>query len=274
MNNDIKNYIKEQNSMNEIFLLVMIYWKRIITSSFLFSITGIIIAINLPQLYQGTQNIQIAKVIGIDVTERNTIQYKLKSLTYFSEETLKICEISYPDIDNNKNIQISVIPETSIINIKYKNNNLDLLKNCIDRITIEILNSQNKDAQVIIDLKLTQLKNLNDSLFLLENYLKFLESKNIDKLNFSEQSAIAYSSSITTLIVMISDLRGRINQLNISLLEPETKNAYLISPIYFSKIPIIAKQIKIILGFFIFGAVFMIGIIYIKNEWIRIKFLK
>ena len=51
-----------------------------------------------------------------------------------------------------------------------------------------------------------------------------------------------------------------------SLLEPHTQEAHIVVPLLISQIPIINMRIKVILGFFVLGALLMVGIIFINKE--------
>jgi hypothetical protein len=167
-------------------------------------------------------------------------------------------------------MSITLLKGTDIINLSYKDRNGDLAKKCLVSISNYILKKQNEITQLKIRKKREQISKLKDKLEFNENFSKFLSTKiqNFD-LSDSKLSALATLNVITVIKESeIMDLREQINNLEMALDEPQTKEASLIVPIYasdYEKRKISTKAISSAIG----GVVLVIGFLILRRGRVK-----
>ena len=254
-------------------------WKQIVLGGVVGGVIGVSVALLSPSIYQATAYIQVAKVANADVEAPDILLEKLKMSMYYSQKTFTECNIENT-IEPGKAIANELKPTLSkgaqIISISYKNKNIDNAKKCLESVLNDIRTNQSEIAKPIFDQKKKQLLNLKQKLESAEQITKLLSSKKLN-FDFSDSKFSASTLLLTTTLSKeneVKDLRVQINDFETALAEPQTKEAYLTTPIYAPNVRVEPKRSLIVLGSVIGGVFLAIGFLIVRRGWAKIKATK
>uniref|UniRef100_UPI004047AFD8 Wzz/FepE/Etk N-terminal domain-containing protein n=1 Tax=Polynucleobacter sp. TaxID=2029855 RepID=UPI004047AFD8 len=261
MNNQTIENIEDEISLIEIIDFFRDGWKTIVLGGVVGGAIGVIVALISPSIYQATAYIQVAKVANADVEAPNILLEKLKMSMYYSPKTFSECNVENT-IEPGKAIANGLNPTLAkgapIISISYKEKNIDDAKKCLESVLNDIRTNQNEIAKPIFEQKKNQLLNLKQKLESAEQITKFLSSKK-PNFDFSDSKFSASTLLLATTLSKeneVKDLKTQINDLEIALAEPQTKETYLTTPINAPNIRIDQKKsIKVLVP--VFGGVFL-----------------
>ncbi len=267
-NENIKPNCKS-NFAREIFTFLSNHWGKIILTSMIFSGLGLSMATLSPTQYQSTANIQIGMVANNEIETPNALIEKLKMPTFYSDTTLKACNT----VDANNlisKLKPIIKNSTSFIQISHKDTSFNITKQCLESIIfIDIRNNQKALYKQKIELKKNQLKYLAKSF---ESKLKIKgRISNIIENNEDYANSKIISNDLILAFLLASDRRDfdlvkEIIELESELLEPATKETFLITPIYSPKDPIDKNKKFIAIVSAILGALSMIIFLIIQSE--------
>lgn len=253
---------EEEISLKCIFEYLEESWKTILTGTIIGTLLGFGYSTLLSGQYQGIAHIQNTTVAGVYIEPISNLLEKIKLPGYFSDKTYSACNVDQKGDYMNiflKNITLSFKQETKFLTISYTGTNQINTKKCIEHMVEEIIKNQNKIAKEELGVKY---KNLN--------YLK-IEYKNLinqhvkdDYNNLNEYEKNQKINSRENRLYKITD-EIRIRELE--LIEPNTKSAYLITPIYIYEKNLNAKKNRIILAGLIAGLFFSLFITIFKNAY-------
>lgn len=251
-------------------------WKQIVLGGVVGGAIGVSVALLSPSIYQATAYIQVAKVANADVEAPNILLEKLKMSMYYSQKTFTECNVENT-IEPGKAIVNGLKPTLSIgapiIRISYKDKNIDDAKKCLESVLNDIRTNQNEIAKPILEQRKNQLSNLNQKLESAEQITKLLSSKK-PNFDFSDSKFSASTLLLATTLSKeneIKDLRTQINDLEIALTEPQTKETYLTTPINAPNIRVEPKRSLIALGSIVGGVFLAIGFLIVRRGWAKIK---
>ena len=276
MNNQSIENMEDEISLTDIIDFFKESWKQLILGGVVGGAIGVSIALLSPSIYQATAYIQVAKVANADVEAPNILLEKLKMAMYYSQKTFSECNVENT-IEPGKAIANGLNPTLAkgapILSISYKDKNIDDAKKCLESVLNDIRTNQNEIAKPIFEQKKNQLLNLKQKLESAEQITKLLSSK---KPNF-DFSDSKFSASYLLLAATLSkenevkDLRTQINDLEIALAEPQTKETYLTTPINAPNVRIDQKKsIKVLVS--VFGGVFLaIGFLILRRGLAKAK---
>jgi uncharacterized protein involved in exopolysaccharide biosynthesis len=247
-------------------------WKAIVLSGIVGGLLASGYVFNISPKYQATANIQVTKVAGSDVEAPSILLEKLKMPPYYSTESYSACKVM-DSIEPGEVIAKSLKPTLSknspIISFSYTAESSDEAIKCLESILNDVRSNQNLLAKPILESKKNQLMNLRKKLDTAERVLKILPTEN-QNFEFSDSKfSVASLLLVATLNQKneIYDLSGQINDLEIALMEPSTREAFLIMPIYAPKQKVspntASTLIKGLLSGLFFGLLFQI----IKRSW-------
>ena len=276
MNNQTIENIEDEISLIEIINFFRESWKTIVLSGVVGGAIGVIVALFSPSIYQATAYFQVAKVANADVEAPNILLEKLKMSMYYSPKTFSECNVENT-IEPGKVIANGLNPTLAkgapIISISYKDKNIDDAKKCLESVLNDIRINQNEIAKPIFEQKKNQLLNLKQKLESAEQITKVLSSKK-PNFDFSDSKFSASTLLLATTLSKeneVNDLRAQINDLEIALAEPQTKETYLTTPINAPNIRIDQKKsIKVLVS--VFGGVFLaIGFLILRRGLAKAK---
>jgi LPS O-antigen subunit length determinant protein (WzzB/FepE family) len=276
MNNQTIENIEDEISLIEIIDFFRNSWKTIVLGGVVGGAIGVIVALLSPSIYQATAYIQVAKVANADVEAPNILLEKLKMSMYYSPKTFSECNVENT-IEPGKAIANGLNPTLAkgapILSISYKDKNIDDAKKCLESVLNDIRTNQNEIAKPIFEQKKNQLLNLKQKLESAEQITKLLSSKK-PNFDFSDSKFSASTLLLATTLSKeneVKDLRTQINDLEIALAEPQTKETYLTTPINAPNIRIDQKKsIKVLVS--VFGGVFLaIGFLILRRGLAKAK---
>jgi uncharacterized protein involved in exopolysaccharide biosynthesis len=254
-------------------------WKQIVLGGVVGGVIGVSVALLSPSIYQATAYIQVAKVANADVEAPNILLEKLKMSMYYSQKTFTECN-DENTIEPGKAIANGLKPTllkgAPIISISYKDKNIDNAKKCLESVLNDIRTNQNEIAKPILEQRKNQLLNLKQKLESAEQITKLLPSKKLN-FDFSDSKFLALTLLLATTLSKeneVKDLRTQINDLEIALAEPQTKETYLTTPINAPNIRVEPKRSLIALGSIVGGVFLAIGFLIVRRGWAKIKATK
>jgi hypothetical protein len=198
-------------------------------------------------VYKGSVLISPAKIAGTFVVSPKVTLIKLGMNNFYSKETFLNCNPDfYKDKDKDKDVdydisnlvKASVTKDGELIQLLMQNKNKIVIKDCLNSIVDDILISQNKIADPVIQSKNNELTNLEEKLKEAEAFNVKLNDKQIKELKangerFSE--GLLYTNMIFINSKDIKETIAEINKIKIDLSSEQTKLARNILPINIEK---------------------------------------
>ena len=163
---------------------------------------------------------------------------------------------------------------SSIVKIQTVAKSPDDAKRCLENVLIDIRLNQDQIFLPIRESKMNRLNHLKNKLKSMEQLLKDLP---LDKNTFDVPNPQLSGTTLFFSTIMMSkekeirDLFMQINELEFSLSEPQTKEAFFITPIYASDIRIAPKRPRILLISTFVGGLITIGFLIIIKTCRRIN---
>jgi uncharacterized protein involved in exopolysaccharide biosynthesis len=273
------NYItaEDELSLTEVIDFFRESWKQILVSSIIGGTLGVGYALISPSKYLAAAHIQVAKVAGSDVEAPNVLVEKLKMPMYYSQDTFTVCNLTEekePGVSIANRLKPTLSRNAPIISITYKDKSTEDAKKCLEGVLNDIRSNQNILAKPILETRNNQLANLKQKLESAEKISKVLSIKN-PSFDFSDSKFSASTLLLATTLNKeneIKDLRTQIRESEIALAEPQTKEAFLTTPIYAPSVRVEPKRTMIVLLFGIAGLVLAIAyllgrrMIVVKNK--------
>ncbi len=255
-------------SLKDIIDFLVESWKKILLSGVAGGLLGLGYVVKVPAKYQATANIQPAKVAGIDVETAAVLIEKLKMPMFYSQKTYAACgviESLTPGEVIVSSLKPTLAKNAPIITISYLGVSPEVAKNCLESVIDDIRVDQNLLTKSILQGKANQLVNLKQNLESAENTVKMLNKKNVS-IDFSDSKSSAFTPLLAAILNKeneIKELRNQINDLDVQLLEPQTREVFLTAPIYAPQQKVSPKGTKIVLaglmaGLFV-GLLLMVG---------------
>jgi len=273
------NYItaEDELSLTEVIDFFRESWKQILVSSIIGGTLGVGYDLISPSKYLAAAHIQVAKVAGSDVEAPNVLVEKLKMPMYYSQDTFTVCNLTEekePGVSIANRLKPTLSRNAPIISITYKDKSTEDAKKCLEGVLNDIRSNQNILAKPILETRNNQLANLKQKLESAEKISKVLSIKN-PSFDFSDSKFSASTLLLATTLNKeneIKDLRTQIRDSEIALAEPQTKEAFLTTPIYAPSVRVEPKRTMIVLLFGIAGLVLAIAyllgrrMIVVKNK--------
>jgi uncharacterized protein involved in exopolysaccharide biosynthesis len=228
---------EDEISLKDIIRFLVESWKTIVLGGTAGGLLGLGYAVIAPNQYQVTASIQMAKVAGVDVENPLILFEKLKMPTYYSQKTYANCNVlekQEPGEAIIKTLKLTLVKSTSIITISNRDSSSENAKKCLEAVLSDIRDQQSLLAKPIFDIKASQLASLKLKYESAENFIKKLPNKNYS-FDFSDSKFSASALLLATTLskeIEIKDLRSQVNELEITLNEPQTKETSLVTPMY------------------------------------------
>ncbi len=259
---------EDEISLKDINDFLVESWKVIVLGGFIGGLLGLGYGLMAPAKYQATANIQVAKVAGTDVETPTQLVEKLKMPMYYSQKTYVACNVMdklEPGEVLAKTLKPTLLKVAPIITISYRDESRDVAQKCLGSVLDDVRSSHNLLARPIFESKSNHLINLKSKLESAEKIVKMLPKDNAG-YDFSDSKFSASTLLLATTVSkenQIKDLMAAINDLEIALVEPQTKEAFLTTPIYAPQQKVSPKKTMILLGGLVvglfIGSLLMIG---------------
>ncbi len=277
MSEQFFNTISEDEiSLKDIIDFLAESWKIIVLGGVAGGLLGLGYGLITPAKYQATANIQVAKVAGTDVEAPALLVEKLKMPMYYSQKTYVACNVMdklEPGEVIAKTLKPTLTKTAPIITISYREESREDAQKCLESVLDDVRSNQSLLAKPIFESKTNQLLNLKLKLESAEKIVKILPKNNAG-FDFSDSKFSASTLLLATTLSKeneIKDLRTAINDLEIALVEPQTKGAFLTTPIYAPQQKVSPKLTMILIGGLVAGL--FIGLLGMmgKRAYVRYK---
>lgn len=272
MNNQNFEDVEDNLSLTDVIDFSKKYWKVVAMGGLIGGLFGIAYSSIVPSKYQATANIQVGKVANVEIESSNVLVEKIKLPMYYSSNTYVECNVAdliEPGVALAKSLNPVVSKNAPIITISYKEKDITRAKKCLESVLSDIRENQREISKPILDSKRNQLENLRQKLVAAEDVIKSLTS-NKRNFDFSDSKFSASTLLLATSLSKeneIKDLRTQIYEIEITLAEPQTKEAYLTTQIYAPNVRVEPKRTLIVLLASIMGCILALGAFFLKDKF-------
>jgi len=219
--------------------------------------------------YEAFASIEMAQVTGTPVETSIVLTEKLKLPLYYSPATLAACKVENKQPSPGEFLANQLKPSSNknapILSIKFRAESPTIARQCLEAVLADVKKNQGILSKPILDIKKSQLSLLQSKLEAAEKLSAQLPVGNV-KFQFDDPKFSASALLLATSISKeneIKDLRTQINDIQIMMAEPQTKETSLITSIYAPQTKIEPKKPLIILssaiGGMLLGLLFWIG---------------
>jgi len=233
----------DEISLIDILIFLIASGGNIVKSTLVCLALGGAYYFSVPKMYEATATIAMSTVAGEPVEAPAVLLEKMKLPLYFAPATLRAC-----GSDGQLNSQAKVVDKIKPtinksapwVSFATQAQSTQEAKACLSAVIAEVNSNQAEIAKPLIDQKKQKLSQLSDQLKLAEDMAKnFLTTKLNSVSSDTQFSArtLVMSSTLANATEM-NDLRKEINNLESSLIPPQTQPPSLAAPIYAPEVSI------------------------------------
>ncbi len=261
---------EDEISLKEIIDFLAESWKKILLGGVAGGFLALAYGLIVPAKFQATANIEVAKVAGTDVEAPAFLIEKLKMPMYYSQKTYVACNVMdklEPGEVIAKTLKPTLAKAGPYITISYQEESREVAQKCLESVLDDVRSNQSLLAKPIFESKTNQLLNLKLKLESAEKIVKTLPKNNAG-FDFSDSKFSASTLLLATTLSKeneIKDLRTAINDLEITLVEPQTKEAFLTTPIYAPQQKVSPKRTMILVGGLVAGLFISLLLMMVKR---------
>jgi LPS O-antigen subunit length determinant protein (WzzB/FepE family) len=246
MNNQ-NSITEDEISLIDIYEFLKDGYKTILTTVVLSGIAGISIAFILPEKFVASANIQPARVVGNDVENINVLAEKMRSPTYYSQNTFAACDVLgsvNPAQSLVDGLKPNVAKASSFVSVSFKSKSTDTSINCLNAVLNDVIESQDTLSKPILERAINDLSQAKqryetaktkqeqelkqnrerlqlakDKLNTARNFISKFEN-NTTRFNFKDEQFSASSLLLSTILSKqneIKDLQFQINELEMKV---------------------------------------------------------
>jgi hypothetical protein len=255
----------DEISLIDILIFLIASGKNIVKSTLVCLAFGGAYYFSVPKMYEATVTIAIATVAGDPVEAPVVLLEKMKLPLYFAPATLRAC-----GSDGQLNSQAKFVDKIKptinksapFVTFATQAQSTQEAKACLSAVVAELNSNQAEIAKSLIEQKKQTLSQLSDQLKLAEDMAKdFPTTKsNIGSSDTQFLSRILAMSSTSSNASRMNNLRLEINNLESSLIPPQTQPLSLVVPPYAPEVPI-NKRPLFTLGLFCLGLGVFLGLL-------------
>ena len=257
MNNEL---IKE-NIDDEISLIDILFFLKSSINNIAISIVGCLVIgasyyFYKPNVYEATANIQMAQVAGNSVESPTILLEKIKLPFYFSQNVLGACGTNEQTTPSN--IKPAINKNAPFIAFTVQGKTTQEARECLNAVIADIKIKQEEIAKPILEQKKNQLKQIAEKIELAEDAAKIFPmyklKESFPDAQFSSRTFVL--GATLNNAKELKDLRNSLNDIEVSLTEPQTKSTFLTSPMYapesaINKRPVFTLGICLMFGIFL-----------------------
>ncbi len=233
-----KNIIADDEiSLQDIYRFFKEGWKTIAATTALGGAIGVSAAFAIPQRFMANATIQTARVLGEEVESTAVLAEKMRSPTYYSQQTLSTCKVleaSDPADELTKELKPNVARNSAFVSVSFKSKDKQTAVGCLNAVMTDIRLNQLEMIERQITIVKSTLSIEKEKLKQAEEFVEILSKK---ILTF-ELKDVQFSTTQFTLSTLeskrseIVTLRSSIKKTEMLLDEPQTKTASFATPIY------------------------------------------
>lgn len=233
-----QNYVADgEISLLGLYEFIKEGWVTIAATTVLGGVIGFGTSLVLPEKFVATASIQPARVLGEDVEKVEVLAEKMRSPTYYSQQTLTACDVA--DRENPAEtlataLNPNMARKSAFVSVTFKSTSSNTSVACLNAVLADVKLNQNAIVERQIALATATLKNEKERLKLDEDFVSRISQK-ILTFDFKETQFSSSQLLYVTLLskhTEITNLKGSIQKAELLLSEPQTMSASFISPIY------------------------------------------
>jgi len=233
-----QNYVADDEiSLLDIYEFLKDGWMTIAATTVLGGAIGVGTAFVLPEKFLASVTIQPARVLGEDVEKVSVLAEKMRSPTYYSQQSFTACDVA--DYANPAQtlataINPNIARNSAFVSVSFKSTNINTSVACLNAVLDDVKLNQNDIAQRQIALATATLNKEKEQLKLAETFVATLSDKTLT-FDFKDTQFSASQLLLATLQSKqneITNLRSSIQRTELLLSEPQTKSASFTTPIY------------------------------------------
>ena len=233
-----QNYVADgEISLLGLYEFIKEGWVTIAATTVLGGVIGFGTALVLPEKFVATASIQPARVLGEDVEKVEVLAEKMRSPTYYSQQTLTACDVA--DRENPAEtlataLNPNMARKSAFVSVTFESTSSNTSVACLNAVLADVKLNQNATVERQIALATATLKNEKEQLKLDEDFV----SRISQKILTSDISDAQFSSSrwlygmLQSKQIENTSLRSSIQTQELLLSEPQTMAASFTTPIY------------------------------------------
>lgn len=236
-------HFDDEITLLDIFYFFKLHKKFILILMIIGMIFGGCFAFFYGPVYEGSSLISPPKISGaLAVPTKNNI-ITPNTNSYFSKETFLNCSPSpdnYVDYDMSKIVNASLIHDGTLIKISMRHKNKTLIKNCLNRVTDDVMVFHNKNVSPLIQSKKNELTLQEQKLIAIEEFKNKLSHELFKGGEKNSESVNTITSMVIANMILANNLQNKdtmteIYKLKTSLSPEQNREAHKIMPITFKK---------------------------------------
>ena len=233
----------DEISLIDILIFLIASGKNIVKSTLVCLALGGAYYFLVPKMYEVTATITMATVAGDPVEAPAILLEKMKLPLYFAPATLQACGSDGQFNSQAKfvdKIKPTINKSAPFVSLATQAQSTQEAKACLSAVIAEVNSKQAAIAKPLIDQKKQKLTQLSDQLKLAEDIAKNFPTikSNIGSSDTQFSSRTLAMSSTLANATEMNDLRMEINNLESSLIPPQTQPLSLAAPLYAPEVPI------------------------------------
>jgi Chain length determinant protein len=264
----------DEISLIDILIFLIASGKNIVKSTLVCLALGGAYYFSVPKMYEATATVAMATVAGDPVEAPAVLLEKMKLPLYFAPATLQACGSDGQVNSQAKfvdKIKPTINKSAPLVSFSTQAQSTQEAKACLSAVIAEVNSMQAAIAKPLIDQKKQKLSQLSDQLKLAEDMAKnFPTTKsNIGSSDTQFSSRTLAMSSTLANATEMNDLRKEINNLESSLIPPQTQPLSLVAPLYAPEVYINKRPLftlGLCLGLGVFLGLLVTGLMRVVTE--------
>jgi len=238
-------------TLYDAFLFLKSSGRNIVKSTLVCLLAGGTYIFSVPNMYEASATIEMAKVVGEAVETPVFLFEKIKLPMYFSSATLQACglngELSERVGFFNK-IKPSINKSAPLVTFVTKAPSSQEAKACLSVVIAEITNKQDKISEHLLQQKKQKLQEMSEQLKLTEEFIKTFSTAKGYNNSSDEQFSVRtlYMSLKTANVDKAFELRSQISNLDYLLSATHTHSVLLTDLIYAPNEPVKKSRMSIL----------------------------
>jgi len=233
-----QNYVADgEISLLGLYEFVKEGWVTIAATTVLGGVIGFGTALVLPEKFVATASIQPARVLGEDVEKVEVLAEKMRSPTYYSQQTLTACDVA-SSANPGQTLATALNPnmarKSAFVSVTFKSTSSNTSVACLNAVLADVKLNQNATVERQIALATATLKNEKEQLKLDEDFVSRMFQRTLTS-DFKD-TQLSSSQLLYGMLLSkqneIANLKGSIQKAELLLSEPQTMAASFTTPIY------------------------------------------
>lgn len=140
----------DEISLMDIYEFIRDGWWTLIGMSVLGAVVGVIVSFVLPVKYEASGSIEPAQVAGEPVEEVEQLAEKMRSPTYYDNQTLQVCQMLdklNPAADLARDLSPSVGRNSAFVAVKFQSESPDSAKQCLAAVIEDVKRNEEELAR-------------------------------------------------------------------------------------------------------------------------------